>query len=143
MDLKRFRRLLDAYGADMRSWPIAQRLPAQDLLAASADARRAHAETVVLDGRLRAGDPAVSEASVQRVLGMLAIPPQQVGTAEQYGGGRQKRARDRAWASMAVLAGMAALGLAIGLFDFDTAPAGPSDLIDTMFDTGLVRDFSW
>ena len=142
MELNRFRRLLDAYGADMRRWPAAERRPAQALLAASVDARCAHAETAALDDRLRAAHPAVSEASVQRVLGTLATLSRDGGTAAQHVDTRQHRARDRAWASTAILAGMAALGLAIGLVDFDMV-TGPADFVDAIFDTDLLRGLDW
>lgn len=143
MEFKHFRRLLDAYGADLRSWPAAERRPAQEFLAVSADARRAHAETAALDGRLRAAAPAVSEASVQRVLGRLATPPRRAGMRPPSVGAGRDRGSDRSWAPTAILAGMAALGLAVGLFDLDTAAMGTSDLIDAMFDTGLVRGLGW
>jgi anti-sigma factor RsiW len=138
MELMRFRRLLAAYGADPRSWPEAERRPAEEYLTVSDEARRAHAETAAFDGRLRSAAPAVSDASVQRVLGALATPPRRPSA-----GALGDRPRDRRWAPTAILAGMAALGLAIGFFDLDAVATGPSDLIDAMFDTGLVRGLSW
>src|SRR5258708_37469412 len=75
MELAQFRRLLDIHGADIQSWPAAQRRAAQRLLAVSTDAARARDEAAQLDRLFRSARAAVSEASVQRVLDGLATPP--------------------------------------------------------------------
>ncbi len=139
MELELFQRLLEDYGADIRSWPEAERRRAEQFLAVSIDARYAYGEAVELDRLLRSARPVVSDASVQRVLGALAVP-------SRRGGDRAARviARGtRQWASTALLAGMAVLGLAVGLIDVGSRRAGPSDLVDMMFDTGLVRGLGW
>lgn len=131
MELARFRRLLDAYGAEMRVWPDAERHAALRLLANSPAARRARDEAAALDGLLRTAAPAVAGAAVGRVLSTLATPPRRIMPI------------GRSWAPTAILAGMAVLGLVIGLFDVDTTATAASDLVDVMFDTGLVRGLGW
>ncbi len=135
MGLARFRRLLDVHGADIRSWPAAERHAAEALLAASADAVRARDEAVQLERLFQSARVAVSEASVQRVLGSLATPPR-----------RNVSPRPRfhhPWASTALLAGMAALGVVAGLFDLTSAATAPADFAGLIFDTGLVQGLGW
>lgn len=50
--LQRLHALIDAYGADRRRWPDAERAPAQALLDASADARAALQRARLLDAQL-------------------------------------------------------------------------------------------
>lgn len=52
MGLERFEQLLDAYGADPRRWPQAERAAAEALLAGSADARARVEAAAELDGLL-------------------------------------------------------------------------------------------
>lgn len=52
MTLGRFQEILDAYGADPRRWPAAERNDAEALLARSAEARRAQDEARRLDRML-------------------------------------------------------------------------------------------
>lgn len=134
MELARFRRLLDIHGADIRSWPVAERRAARRLLAASTEAVRARDEAAQLDRLFRSAHAAVSEASVQRVLDGLA-PRRRQAVAEAP--------LERTWTSTIFLAGMAALGVVVGLFDLVPLATAPSDFVALMFDTGLVQGLGW
>jgi hypothetical protein len=135
MELARFRRLLDIHGAEIQSWPAAERRAARDLLANSAAARRARDEASQLDRLFRSARSAVSEAAAQRVLGALANPPQrQAAVAPRW---------ERRWTSTALLAGMVALGAVVELFDLAPLTPASADLVELMFDTGLVQGLGW
>lgn len=74
MTLNRFRRLLDAYGADLARWPAAERQAARALIAADPRARQARDETAELDAMLdRFAPEPVSPARVAAAL--RALPP--------------------------------------------------------------------
>jgi hypothetical protein len=135
MELARFRHLLDIHGADIESWPARERGAAQALLAASRDATRARDEAAQLERLFRSARVAVSEASVQRVLAAVATPPR-----------RPSRAAPpfvRPVTSTVVLAGMAALGIVVGLSDLVPVARAPSDLVELIFDSGLVQGLGW
>jgi hypothetical protein len=135
MELARFRHLLDIHGADIESWPAAERRAAQALLAASSEAIRTRDEAAQLDRLFRSARVAVSEASVQRVLAAVATPPRRPAVAEPPFG--------RPWTSTVLLAGMAALGVVVGLSDLVPAVRMPSDLVELIFDSGLVQGLGW
>jgi hypothetical protein len=135
MELARFRRLLDIHCADIESWPAAERRAARALLAASSEAIRAHDEAAQLDRLFRSARVAVSEASVQRVLAAVATPARRPALAEPPFG--------RPWASTVLLAGMTALGIVVGLSDLAPAARTPSDLVELIFDSGLVQGLGW
>jgi hypothetical protein len=63
MRLERLRELMDAYGGDPRRWPPAERAPAAELLAASAEARVLLAEAASLD-QLLDGAPPMAPATL-------------------------------------------------------------------------------
>jgi ferric-dicitrate binding protein FerR (iron transport regulator) len=134
MELARFRRLLDIHGADIRSWPAAERRAARRLLAASTEAARARDEAAQLDRLFRSAHAAASEASVQRVLDGLAPPRRQAVAEAPF---------ERPWTSTVFLAGMAALGVVVALFDLAPLTTAPSDFVALMFDTGLVQGLGW
>ena len=52
MTLKRFRQLLDTYGADLARWPVEERGAARALVVADPRARQARDETAELDAFL-------------------------------------------------------------------------------------------
>ena len=69
MDLERFEHLADAYGADLRRWPEAEREAARRLLAADPRAGRVLDAADVLDAFLdKAPRPAPSYALRERVI---------------------------------------------------------------------------
>jgi hypothetical protein len=137
MTLERFRKLLDAWGGALSSWPEGERLAARRLLADDPRACAALEAAQKLDGLIRRGvaagsadDSATSEA-VQRVLTRLsaaALPEQVNGAASA----RPAWASDMiswprtswprtSWTRLAALACAAALGIAIGIL----APMSP------------------
>jgi hypothetical protein len=74
MTLKRFKQLLDAYGADLARWPAAERQAARALIAADPRAGLARAETAELDAFLdRYAPEPVSAARVAAAL--RGLPP--------------------------------------------------------------------
>jgi hypothetical protein len=105
MGLTRFRRLLDAYGADLQRWPPAERKFAQELILVSPEAARAWRETAQFDDLLQSLAPGVAESSIARVLDTLEAtpPPRPVGSR-----------RARSWASYAFFGAMALLGFLVG-----------------------------
>jgi hypothetical protein len=72
---------------------------------------------------------------VQRVLDGLAPPPRRQAVAEAP--------FERSWASTVFLAGMAALGVVVGLLDLAPLATAPSDFVALMLDTGLVQGLGW
>jgi len=46
-------------------------------------------------------------------------------------------------ASTVLLAGMAALGIVVGLSDLVPVARAPSDLVELIFDSGLVQGLGW
>lgn len=138
MTLERFLYLLDAHGADLRLWPEADRLPAQALLATSADAATARREALRLDAVLRRLESVAAPGSAERVLSAVARPAPEpddgLYAAMVAGAGRR-------WIPPALLAGMAVLGFIAGLADLEgemSALGTSSDLVATVFSTDLA-----
>lgn len=106
MTIERFAALIEAYGADRRRWPEAERRAALALLAADARARTLLADAHDLDWVLDADPaPAVSPALRARVLAGAPTPRQAARWALA------------AWARLwAPRAGLAAAGLAGVMF---------------------------
>lgn len=75
MRLDRFRELLDAYGAEPRRWPEAERASAEQFMAENAVARALADEARGLDAWLDAGwSPETSELTVARVVRAAPSP---------------------------------------------------------------------
>jgi anti-sigma factor RsiW len=126
MKLDEFRDWLDAHGADLSAWPEAQRAAADRLLADDPAAHAALQEVRELDRLIAASVSGAHDASAGRVLARLArpLPP-------------QRRSRlSWAWPAalldvdlaparlrIAALAGVAALGVVLGLFGPDVTDA--------------------
>jgi hypothetical protein len=62
MTLRRFRKLADSYGADLRRWPERLQAPARALLESSAEARRIMAAASELDAAITAAGNARSDS---------------------------------------------------------------------------------
>ncbi len=77
MTLKRFKQLLDAYGADLGRWPVAERQAARALLAGDTRAREAREATAALDAMLDVYAP--EPVSAARVAAALRTLPPQAG----------------------------------------------------------------
>jgi hypothetical protein len=123
MRIPEFLRLLDAHGADVSRWPRQYRERAEPLLAASAEARAALASARQLDALLLRGhavhrdDPAVA-----RVLHRLEAPlPRQRRSLKWWPTALLEFDFAPAWPRFAALAGVAALGFAVGLSDVGMA----------------------
>ena len=134
MELDRFRYLLEAYGADFRHWPAAERDAAEQLVATSAEAARDRLAAEQLDRLLIADEGPVSPASVARVLEGIASPPMQ-----RIEAGRAVAATrfGWSWAPTTLLAGMAVLGFLAGIIELEIEmPAGrAADLITAVFNS--------
>lgn len=68
-----FRRLLEAYGADLGRWPEELREPARALLATSAEARALSASEVGLDAVLQGYTPEPLEPAFERRLNEIPL----------------------------------------------------------------------
>ena len=102
MDIGRFEQIIDAYGADPRRWPDAERQGAGALLAASEEARRIVAGAAALDALLdSAAGPVPSEVLAARVLRAAPKGSSLIGRV--------------GWVSSAGWAAAAAAGLVVGL----------------------------
>lgn len=66
MSMERFKRLLDAYGADARRWPEADWTRAQSLLSASPEARKEWSRAAALDSLLDHHPAGVGDGAVER-----------------------------------------------------------------------------
>lgn len=66
MSMERFKRLLDAYGADARRWPEADWTRAQSLLTSSPEARKEWSNAAALDSLLDHHPAGVGDGAVER-----------------------------------------------------------------------------
>ena len=102
MDLVRFEQIIDAYGADPRRWPDAERTEAGGFLAGSEAARERVAQEAALDAVLDAvPSPIPSDLLAARI---LRAAPKGRSLLDRVG-----------WASGAGWAAAAAAGLVLGL----------------------------
>lgn len=67
MSMERFKRLLDAYGADARRWPEADWTRAQSLLSSSPEARKEWSRAAALDSLLDHHPVKVDDGAADRV----------------------------------------------------------------------------
>ena len=101
MGLERFERLVEAYGADPRRWPEAERAAAEAFLAGNAEARARMAAAAELD-RLLALAPAIEPSDLLRQRVLRAAPTRS--TIGPFG-----------WLSGAGWAAAAAAGVLVGV----------------------------
>jgi hypothetical protein len=142
MKLDEFRDRLDAHGADLSAWPEAQRMAAERLVASDPAARTAFLEAEQLDHliarSLQAGSP---DAAAARVLATLARPlPPQRPSLLSWAWPMALLDVDLAPARLriAALAGIAGLGVMIGLFGPDVTDAS---LVAAAPETNLAAVF--
>lgn len=144
MDIARLRDLLDARGADLSAWPPADRTAAERLLAADPRAAACLAEAQALDRSIRAalrgadGD-AADAAAARRALAALAARPlphqRRLWLRRRWPAALLEVDFAPAWARVAVLTGIAALGIGMGLLVSDvTANVAGTDLASLVFD---------
>lgn len=127
-----FQHLLDRYGSDLSAWPATRRVAAERLLASDRAAVTAHEQAIRLEALLRAvsdaspaGEAAV-DASVSRVASRInarTLPPQHQGW-RWWPPELATFEFAPAWPRVAALAGIAALGFAVGLVAFGGNMAG-------------------
>jgi hypothetical protein len=127
MKLDEFRDRLDAHGADLSAWPEAQRAAADRLLADDPAAHAALQEVRQLDRLIaRSVQGGSTDASAARVLARLAQPlPPQRRSRLSWAWPAALLEVDLAPARLriAALAGVAALGVVLGLFGPDVTDA--------------------
>jgi hypothetical protein len=77
MPIDRFAAILDAYGAEARRWPAAERAAAESLLAASAEAQALQAQAAQLDQLLTASVAPAPSAALRAAI--LQVAPRGAG----------------------------------------------------------------
>jgi hypothetical protein len=107
VDLRRFERLLDTHGADLRDWPEGERQEGEALIARSPAAARLHAETAQVDEALRDVARVASPELVDRLLDRLESIPAE-------GEAIVPAVTLRPWVPAAFLAAMAVIGFLLG-----------------------------
>jgi hypothetical protein len=127
MPLARFVELLDTHGTDPARWPDRSREPAQQLLAASAEARAMRASAAKLDALIARGcertnrrSGETSDETMLRVLARLEapLPPQRRGLFPRLlPTALLEFDLAPAWPRFAALVGIMVLGFAVGLSD--------------------------
>ena len=127
MKLDEFRGRLDALGADLSAWPDAQRMAAQRLVADDPAARELLRDAQQLDGLIaRSLTGGSTDGSAARVLAALARPlPPQRRSLFSWAWPVALLDVDLAPARLriAALAGVAVLGVVLGLFGPDVTDA--------------------
>jgi len=127
MKLDEFRDRLDAHGADLSAWPQAQRVAAERLVASDPAARVALHDAQQLDRLIaRSLSAGSTDAAAGRVLAKLARPlPPQRRSLLSWAWPAALLDVDLAPARLriAALAGVAALGVVLGLFGPDVTDA--------------------
>ncbi|HEX9462856.1 MAG TPA: hypothetical protein VGB82_09675 [Alphaproteobacteria bacterium] len=132
MNPNRLKTLLDAYGADPRRWPAAERAAAQALLVSSVDARAAVQDAQRLDAlldRVPVSADAVADPALLAAIIATTVPP---------AGRRPARPWTEAfaarfafgWPNFAALAAAAVVGFLIGWTDLNQSAAASRDMVD-------------
>jgi anti-sigma factor RsiW len=126
MTLARFQRFLDVHGADPARWPQPERAAAERLLACDGAATAALAQARALDGLIARNAEAQADATgVLRALAARPLPAQRRRFLwRQWPSELLTFDFAPAWPRLAALAGVAALGFAIGLTDVGSIPLG-------------------
>ena len=122
MTLNRLRTIVEAYGADPRRWPEAERGSAETLVAESAAARDLVARAGRLDAVLAEAVADVPDAALARLTAATAFPPPRQESRSPTGGGWLNSLASAFWPRATVLASMAALGIIVGLAIEPTSP---------------------
>jgi hypothetical protein len=125
----RFRRLIEAYGADPARWPAGERSRAEALLARSDRARRRLAEAQALDAVLMAdAKAAADERLIAAVIARATAEPQERSPVRP----REFRldwSLARLWPQAVGLAAAAVLGFVVGWTDL-LPPSADDDTVD-------------
>ena len=128
MTPERFTYLTDAYGADLRRWPVDEQVPAQALLeGGSAVAREALNEARWLDAQLDSHHLAVADPALIRQIRQSALRP------------RSFWSRYASWLSPAGLVGVGIAGVVTGMLVASMSvplPMLSSEVLPSVFDQG-------
>jgi hypothetical protein len=119
--LNRLRTIVEAYGADPRRWPEAERGSAEALVAESTAARDLVARAGRLDAALAEAAADVPDAALARLTAATAFPPPRE-SRPRTGGGWLNTLASAFWPRATVLASMAVLGIIVGLAVEPTSP---------------------
>jgi hypothetical protein len=141
MTVARFQYLLDVHGADFARWPHAERGAAERLLADDSAAMAMLTQARALDALILREAPADADATViLRALAAQPLPPQRRRFLwRQWPSELLTFDFAPAWPRLAALAGVAALGFAIGLVDLGpmTVGANGEDAVSIVADNDI------
>lgn len=137
----RFRRLLDAYGADIDRWPAPDRQAARACLGRHPDLLVPMGRAAALDASIRRIAPAVSPdavaAAIDAVNRRLEAPPANAPRPADHGVGRAPHQAVALGWPLAALAGAAAILLAIGLRGLPGTADGAA-MMTLLFDSDFI-----
>jgi len=139
MMIRRFRRLIAAYGADPARWPPGQRGRAEALLTRSAPARALLAEAQAFDALLMAdAKPPAGEQLAAAIIVRATAAPQERAPAPTHAIGVDW-SLSRLWPQAVGLAAAAVLGFVIGWTDLLPENFGGGNTIDLadILDAGI------
>jgi len=137
----RFAELIDAYGADAKRWPEAERAAALALLAHAPEARARLEEARRLDALIDAWpQPAAAPDPAQLAARVAHTAQESAGNVVPFAPRRKAPATVMAWARAGALAAAGICGLVIGMAD-PTTSNGASAL--DLYDVAQVEDASW
>jgi hypothetical protein len=140
MRMRKFLRLLEAYGADERRWPGERRAAVRRAMADDPAARAARDAAARLDARLARLAVPRDPAAEARILARLAHLPRQRGDLAWLPAVLSRSDLTPAWPRVVALATVAMLGVLMGFSDADMLVARPraADLSALVFDPGPV-----
>lgn len=136
-EIEALERLLDAYGADRKRWPAAERLRFAPLVASNAEAQRLMAEAAAFDKLLDMAPCPSAErerAAVDRIVAAAVANPSRVRPASA----RTPARNQHGWGAAALLAASLALGIFTGWAGF--FPGAAQDLV-TLAEPDAEADF--
>lgn len=113
MPLERLERIIAAYGGDPAHWPEAEREPAERLMAQSPAAQDLLSQAKELDRALARAVADLPDAAMTRLMAATAFPPSRLSAPTLLD--RLAYVASAFWPRAAVLAGMAVLGILVGL----------------------------
>jgi hypothetical protein len=142
----RLRTLLEAYGADPRRWPTAERAGAEGLLAVSAEARTLAREAQGLDALLdraplsrdTAINPRALAASIVHTVELSQLPRTGRPWTEAFGSRFAF-----GWANVAALAAAGVIGFWVGWTDINQSSGASRDMLDMMAPVTVLEEPLW
>jgi hypothetical protein len=138
--------LLEAYGADPRRWPAAERADAQALLARSAEARALAQDAQVLDRVLdRAplhSNTAADPAALAAIIAGTVQTPRPLRSARSWSDAFAARFAF-GWANVAALAAAGIVGFLVGWTDLTQTAVGSRDMLDMIAPVTIMEEPLW